>query len=169
MSRNSWLPPPCCCGYLNSPTLQHRAPPKRQTGCVVGCTAVWVPEDVLEAHGIVLPDRLLPTLSCFNVTHLLATPSLLLRLSELPNASLHLRSLCYVASSGDALTHRAACAIAAVLPEQAAFVSLYGCTETCADALCYNVRAGVTSSHRRYLMCRTMFALVCTEVVIAVR
>jgi acyl-coenzyme A synthetase/AMP-(fatty) acid ligase len=113
-----------------------------------GCTAVCVAENAIEVNGSILAERLLPILDHFDVTHLLATPSLLLRLAELPSACRHLRALRYVASSGDALMQKAAQLIAAVLPRQAAFVSFYGCTETCADALCYDVRAGVTSLSR---------------------
>jgi hypothetical protein len=55
--------------------------------CFAGCTAQWDGDDVLEVHGMVLPAHLLTIVSRFGVTQLLATPALLLRLSEQPNVT----------------------------------------------------------------------------------
>ena len=124
---------PCCvdsCGALSS-----WQPPQTVAISSAGCTAIYMPDEALHVRGTLAPELLAPLLQRHAVTHLLAVPSVLSRLCELPGVADELASLRLVVSSGDMLTAGAARRIAAVLPRGAALVNLYGSAETTADAL----------------------------------
>lgn len=113
-----------------------------------------MPDEALHVHGTLAPELLAAQLRQHSVTHLVAVPSVLLRMAELPGVAHQLGSLRHVISSGDTLTPTAARRIAAALPRGASLLNLYGSTETTGDALACTMPQGTPGLMYQHSTCQ---------------